>query len=73
MEETAESMEGFRPAVGLGSTWAVRVLESIIVGEEGGEGPAEVNTGAETFLSWAYEDGLILAKPRCSFDGCVGC
>lgn len=57
-EETAESIEGFRGAVGRVSGLLGRDGGGIVPGDEGGEMLAEERTGAETFRSWAYEDGF---------------
>lgn len=57
-DETAESIEGLRGAVGLVSARFGRDGGGMAVGDNGGEMPADERRGAETFRSWAYEDSF---------------
>jgi hypothetical protein len=52
-DETCESIEWFRGAVGRVSGRLGRDEAGMATGEEGGETAAEVTTGAETFRSCA--------------------
>lgn len=58
IEETAESMDGFRGTAGRGSGRFGRDGGSMAVGEDGGEKPVEDEVGAEKFRIWACEDAF---------------
>jgi hypothetical protein len=66
-DDTCESIEGFRGAVGrVSGRWLGREGGGMVTGEDGGEMPADERTGAETLRSWAYEEsfgaGLLAVK-----------
>ena len=55
MDEAAESIEGLRG--GGAGRFARAAGVMMVLGDAGGEVPAEDSTGADTLRSWAYADG----------------
>jgi hypothetical protein len=65
IDDSCESIEWLRWAVGRVSGWLGREGGGIVAGEDGGEMLAEDKSGADTFLSCAYdESGALWVAPR---------